>query len=72
MAKHQVLVIRKALDENGFKKTKILAYSAKFASSFYGPFREVADSSPKFGDRRAYQLDFNDTKNRLKRNQRRY
>jgi len=57
MTKGQVLAIRKALDSNGFSKTKIMAYSAKFASSFYGPFRAIADSAPKFGDRSSYQLD---------------
>lgn len=66
MAKKQVAAIRKALDKQGFKKTKILGYSAKFASNFYGPFREVADSSPKFGDRGAYQLNFSDAKIALK------
>jgi porphobilinogen synthase len=49
--------IRAALDEEGFTDTPILAYSAKFASAFYGPFREAADSTPAFGDRRAYQMD---------------
>jgi porphobilinogen synthase len=49
--------IRAALDEEGFVETPILAYSAKFASAFYGPFREAADSAPAFGDRRSYQLD---------------
>ncbi len=49
--------IREALDEEGFTDTPILAYSAKFASAFYGPFREAADSTPAFGDRRGYQLD---------------
>jgi porphobilinogen synthase len=49
--------IRQALDEDGFSDTPILAYSAKFASAFYGPFREAADSAPAFGDRRAYQMD---------------
>jgi porphobilinogen synthase len=49
--------IRAALDEEGFAETPILAYSAKFASAFYGPFREAADSAPAFGDRRAYQMD---------------
>jgi porphobilinogen synthase len=50
--------IRKALDENGYYKTPILAYSAKFASAFYGPFRDAAGSAPAFGDRRSYQMDF--------------
>jgi porphobilinogen synthase len=49
--------IRTALDEDGLTETPILAYSAKFASAFYGPFREAADSAPAFGDRRAYQMD---------------
>jgi porphobilinogen synthase len=49
--------IRHALDEEGFSDTPILAYSAKFASAFYGPFREAADSTPAFGDRRGYQMD---------------
>jgi porphobilinogen synthase len=49
--------IRAALDEEGLVETPILAYSAKFASAFYGPFREAADSAPAFGDRRAYQMD---------------
>ena len=49
--------IRAALDEDGLTDTPILAYSAKFASAFYGPFREAADSAPAFGDRRGYQLD---------------
>jgi porphobilinogen synthase len=49
--------IRSALDEDGYTDTPILAYSAKFASAFYGPFREAADSAPSFGDRRSYQMD---------------
>jgi porphobilinogen synthase len=49
--------IRSALDEDGHADTPILAYSAKFASAFYGPFREAADSAPAFGDRRSYQMD---------------
>jgi porphobilinogen synthase len=49
--------IREELDGEGFSEVPILAYSAKFASAFYGPFREAADSTPAFGDRRAYQLD---------------
>jgi porphobilinogen synthase len=49
--------IRAALDDDGMTDTPILAYSAKFASAFYGPFREAADSAPAFGDRRAYQMD---------------
>jgi porphobilinogen synthase len=53
----RVAAIRKALDENGFSQIPILAYAAKFASGFYGPFREAADSTPQFGDRRSYQMD---------------
>ncbi len=53
----RVWAIRQALDVNGFEKVPILAYAAKFASSFYGPFREAADSAPAFGDRRSYQMD---------------
>jgi porphobilinogen synthase len=49
--------IRSALDEDGLTNTPILAYSAKFASAFYGPFRDAADSTPAFGDRRGYQMD---------------
>jgi porphobilinogen synthase len=50
--------IREALDANGFDQTAIMSYAAKFASSFYGPFREAAESPPRFGDRRSYQMDF--------------
>ncbi len=53
----QVGAIRAALDTNNFSDVAILAYAAKFASAFYGPFREAADSPPKFGDRRQYQMD---------------
>jgi porphobilinogen synthase len=53
----RVGAIRRALDEAGFVNTPILSYAAKFASSFYGPFREAADSTPQFGDRRSYQMD---------------
>jgi porphobilinogen synthase len=53
----RVGAIRKALDHAGFHNTPILSYAAKFASGFYGPFREAADSAPQFGDRRSYQMD---------------
>lgn len=53
----RVAVIREALDMEGFANRSIMAYSAKYSSAFYGPFREAADSAPKFGDRRAYQMD---------------
>jgi porphobilinogen synthase len=49
--------IREALDENGFKNTPIMAYSAKYSSAFYGPFREAAESAPQFGNRATYQMD---------------
>lgn len=49
--------IRKALDDNGFTNLPIMAYSAKYASGYYGPFRDAADSAPAFGDRKAYQMD---------------
>jgi porphobilinogen synthase len=53
----RVGVIRRALDHDGFTQTAIMAYSAKYASAFYGPFREAASSTPQFGDRRSYQMD---------------
>jgi porphobilinogen synthase len=53
----QVAVIRKALDKAGFTDIPIMAYSAKYASAFYGPFRQAAGSAPAFGDRRSYQMD---------------
>jgi porphobilinogen synthase len=53
----RVGAIRKALDGSGFSDTPILSYAAKYASAFYGPFREAADSAPQFGDRRGYQMD---------------
>ncbi|MEM1872683.1 MAG: porphobilinogen synthase [Candidatus Nezhaarchaeales archaeon] len=53
----RVKAIRQALDDSGFKDVAIMAYSAKYASALYGPFREAADSAPKFGDRRGYQMD---------------
>jgi porphobilinogen synthase len=53
----QVAAIRQSLDENGFAQTPIMAYAAKYASAFYGPFREAAESTPQFGDRRGYQMD---------------
>ncbi|MBI5242194.1 MAG: porphobilinogen synthase [Elusimicrobia bacterium] len=57
MADGQVQAVRKALDRGGFSGTAILAYAAKYASAFYGPFREAAESSPRFGDRSTYQMD---------------
>jgi porphobilinogen synthase len=57
MVDGQVAAIRAALDAHGFQQTAIMAYAAKHASAFYGPFREAADSAPAFGDRRSYQMD---------------
>jgi porphobilinogen synthase len=53
----QVAAIRESLDENAFEDVPIMAYAAKYSSSFYGPFREAAESAPQFGDRKAYQMD---------------
>jgi len=53
----RVGAIRSALDQHGFSRVVIMAYSAKYASGFYGPFREAAKSAPQFGDRRSYQMD---------------
>ena len=53
----RVAAMREALDGGGFERTPILSYASKFASAFYGPFREAADSAPQFGDRRSYQMD---------------
>jgi porphobilinogen synthase len=53
----RVKAIRAILDEHGFQHIPIMSYAAKYASSFYGPFREAADSAPKFGDRKSYQMD---------------
>ncbi|PIS28463.1 porphobilinogen synthase [Candidatus Saganbacteria bacterium CG08_land_8_20_14_0_20_45_16] len=67
MMRGQVRAIRKALDDNSYQQVKIMAYSAKFASSFYGPFREAMNCSPAFGDRRGYQLDPRDSQAALER-----
>ncbi|MCK4963563.1 MAG: porphobilinogen synthase, partial [Dehalococcoidia bacterium] len=53
----RVKAIREALEEGGFNHIPILSYAAKYASAFYGPFREAAESTPQFGDRRSYQMD---------------
>ncbi len=58
MMDHAVTAIRTALDTAGFPETSILSYAVKYASGFYGPFREAAESPPQFGDRRGYQMDF--------------
>ena len=60
-----IATLRKALDENGFENLPLMAYSTKFASSYYGPFREVADSTPSYGDRKSYQMDFANGKQAL-------
>ncbi len=62
MANTQVQAIRRTLDSQGYQYTKIMGYSAKFASNFYGPFRDVADSAPRFGNRHGYQLNYSDSK----------
>jgi porphobilinogen synthase len=62
----RVGAIRHALDESGFDQVAILAYSAKYCSAFYGPFRDAADSAPQFGDRRAYQMDMANTDEALR------
>lgn len=62
----RVKVIRDALEHNNFKNTPIMSYSVKYASSFYGPFREAADSAPSFGDRKSYQMDYHNKKEGLK------
>jgi porphobilinogen synthase len=54
----RILAIREALEENGFNKTGIMSYSAKYASCFYGPFRDALDSAPGFGDKKTYQMDY--------------
>jgi porphobilinogen synthase len=62
----RVAAIRKKLDENKFADLPILSYAAKYCSSFYGPFREAADSAPQFGDRRSYQMDSANSREALK------
>ncbi len=62
----RVAAIREKLDQNGFCNIPIMAYSAKFASSFYGPFREAAGSAPAFGDRRAYQMDWHNAREAMR------
>jgi len=62
----QVKTIRQALDDTGFKDVAVMAYAAKHASSFFGPFREAAFSTPKFGDRRTYQMDYSNPEEALR------
>ncbi len=62
----RVLAIRKILDENNFENVPIMSYSVKYSSAFYGPFREVANSAPSFGDRKTYQMDYHNSAEALK------
>ncbi len=62
----RVLAIRESLDANGYQNLPILSYAVKYASSFYGPFREAAGSAPAFGDRRGYQMDYHNKKEGIK------
>ncbi len=62
----RVAAIREKLDENGFKNTPIMSYSAKFASAYYGPFRDAADSAPHFGNRKGYQMDVRNSREALR------
>ena len=62
----RVGAIREILDKNGYINTQIMAYSAKFASAFYGPFRDAAESAPAFGDRKTYQMDYHNRREALK------
>lgn len=66
MMDKRIKVIRKLLDENCYENTPIMSYSAKYSSSFYGPFREAAGSAPGFGDRKAYQMDFHNSDEALR------
>jgi porphobilinogen synthase len=69
MMDDQVGAIRSALDANGFEHIPIMSYSSKFASAFYGPFREAADSAPQFGDRKSYQMDPRNVREALRETQ---
>lgn len=62
----RVLAIRNTLDANGYTNVPIMSYAVKYASSFYGPFREAADSAPAFGDRKTYQMDFHNSREAIK------
>lgn len=66
MMDFRVRAIREKLDENGFKNVPIMSYAAKYASSYYGPFREAAGSAPSFGDRKGYQMDFHNSNEAMK------
>ncbi len=62
----RVMAIRKKLDENGYSRVPIMSYAVKYASAFYGPFRDAADSAPKFGDRKTYQMDYHNVREGIK------
>ncbi|MGI6011049.1 MAG: porphobilinogen synthase [Ruminococcus sp.] len=62
----RVMAIRQLLDQNGHKEIPIMSYAVKFASAFYGPFRDAADSAPAFGDRKTYQMDFHNGREAIK------
>lgn len=62
----RIAAIRSILDKNGYQNTPIMSYAVKYASSFYGPFRDAADSAPAFGDRKAYQMDYHNRREALK------
>ena len=62
----RVLAIRNALDQHGYQNIPIMSYAVKYASSFYGPFREAAGSAPSFGDRKSYQMDFHNAREGMK------
>lgn len=62
----RVRAIRQKLDENGFENTPIMSYAVKYASAFYGPFRDAADSAPAFGDRKTYQMDYHNVREGVK------
>lgn len=62
----RIYAMRRALDQNGFKSTPIMSYAVKYASAFYGPFRDAAGSAPAFGDRKSYQMDFHNSREGIK------
>jgi porphobilinogen synthase len=62
----RIIAIREALEKNGFTKTGIMSYSAKYASCLYGPFRDALDSAPGFGDKKTYQMDFANRREAIK------
>ena len=62
----RVAAIRRMLDQNGYSHTPIMSYAVKFASSFYGPFRDAAGSAPAFGDRKSYQMDYHNRREAIK------